>query len=118
MDNYTIEKLIEIYIENAHIHRQASLEDSQKANEAYSRLNNAFLALEKLGPSGISEFLKLLDSENEDVRGWAASHALNINEGKAISVLRELQKKGGLTGVEAEYTILNWERKKNDPRRN
>jgi|SRR5450432_2536285 Domain of unknown function (DUF2019) len=82
--------------------------NSKLANKYAKKIINCYLQLKELGKT--NELSKLLKSENENVRVWAATHTLSTNEVEAKQVLNELVAKPGLNAFSAEMTLRQWER--------
>ncbi len=78
------------------------------ANKYAKKIINCYLQLKEMGKT--NELSKLLKSENENVRLWAATHTLQTNEVEAKQVLHELVVKPGLNGFSAEMTLRQWEK--------
>jgi Domain of unknown function (DUF2019) len=78
------------------------------ANKYAKKIINCYLQLKELGKT--NELSKLLKSENENVRVWAATHTLPTNEVEAKQVLHELAAKPGLNAFSAEMTLRQWEK--------
>jgi hypothetical protein len=63
----------------------------------------------RLGPDAQRKLLDLLDDEARGVRGWAASHALEIEQEKGIPVLEALARTEPTPqGPCAEMTLEVW----------
>lgn len=78
------------------------------ANKYAKRIINCYLQLKELGR--VSDLGKLLKSENENVRLWAATHTLQINTLESKEVLKTLAAKPGPNALSAEMTLREWER--------
>lgn len=52
--------------------------------------------------------LPLLESQDRDVRAWAAAHALTFAPDKGRRVLEHLSKESGIVALEAEMTLREW----------
>jgi hypothetical protein len=78
------------------------------ANKYAKKIINCYLQLRELGK--ISELSSLLNSENENVRLWAATHTLRTNEAEAKRILHDLAGKSGLNAFSAEMTLSEWEK--------
>jgi hypothetical protein len=76
------------------------------ANKYAKKIINSYLQLKELGET--NALTKLLESENENVRLWAATHTLPTNEAKAKRVLQELAVKPGFNAFSAEMTLSEW----------
>lgn len=113
-----IEQLLQQFIDNVIINKTACFYDSDQANEANKKLNEAYVAITKKGQVGITSFMKLLHHEDERIRLVAAALALHLDEKKALIVLEELKKNEGLIALNAKHAIMHWEMTKNNPSRN
>ena len=80
--------------------------DHKVANKFAKKIINSYLQLRELGKVAALE--KLLYSENENVRLWAATHLLEVKEDIAKKVLKELAEKSDLLGFSAETTLNEW----------
>ena len=78
------------------------------ANKYAKKIINCYLQLKELGKT--NELSRLLNSENENVCLWAATHALPTNEAEAKQVLQQLAVKSGLNAFSAEMTLSEWEK--------
>ncbi len=76
------------------------------ANKYAKKIINCYLQLRELQKT--NELSKLLRSENENVRLWAATHVLPTDEAEAKKVLQELATKPGLNAFSAEMTLREW----------
>lgn len=86
----------------------AQARNSKLANKYAKKIINCYLQLKELGK--VNELYKLLKSENENVRLWAATHTLQTNEAEAKRVLEELAAEPGLNAFSAEMTLSEWEK--------
>lgn len=82
--------------------------NSKSANKYAKRIINCYLQLKEVGKA--NELSKLFNSENENVRLWAATHSLPTNEFEAKRILQDLALKPGLNAFSAEKTLLEWEK--------
>jgi hypothetical protein len=86
---------------------EAAKESKPKLSNKYARkIINSYLQLKELGKT--SELSKLLNSDNDNVRLWAATHTLPTNEVEAKRVLQELASNSGLNAFSAEMTLKEW----------
>ena len=81
--------------------------NSNLTNKYAKKIINCYLQLKEMGKT--NELSKLLKSEYENVRLWAATHTLKTNEVEAKQVLHELAAKPGLNAFSAEMTLRQWE---------
>ena len=86
----------------------ARTRNSKLANKYAKKIINCYLQLKELGE--VIALSKLLESDNENVRLWAATHTLCTNEAKAKRVLQELAVKPGFNAFSAEMTLREWEK--------
>ena len=57
----------------------------------------------------LSELVKLLDHENENVRLWVSTHLLTYDEKLAIDSLKKIaDRKVGLVSFSAEMSLQEW----------
>lgn len=61
----------------------------------------------------LSELVKLLDHENENVRLWVSTHLLTYDEKLAKDSLKKIaDRKVGLASFSAEMTLQEWSKGK------
>jgi hypothetical protein len=91
-------------------HGKCSLSgESDLANEAYAKLQEAFHALIAKGED--ASICDLYDDPDLWVQLWAATHTLEIAENKAVVKLRHLQAaRKPVLSMNAKYTLLEWEK--------
>ena len=81
--------------------------DSDAANAAHDDLISVFRELKS---SGLLHRLEpLLEDPDEDVRCWAATHYLLVDEQKGIKILRALSKGTSITAFNAEMALNEWQ---------
>ena len=86
-----MDELISEYRDAALTHRTASRAgDHEKANSAYERLASIVREVRKRSDEEKTVFLELLSDPSIEVRGWAASHALEFAPDRAEPVLEEI----------------------------
>ena len=87
MDGAEIDQLLAEYADAAVAHRTASRDGTPEvANGCYKRIR---VVVRRIGeePSAREAFLRLLDDERVEVRGWAATHALEFAPDRAAATL-------------------------------
>jgi hypothetical protein len=82
--------------------------DHKLANKYAKKIINCYLQLREL--QKIGALSKLLKSDNDNVRLWAATHTLHTNELEAKKVLQELSEKSGFNAFSAEMTLNEWKK--------
>ncbi len=82
--------------------------DSAGADRHHRRIVEALLALRDHGAEGERALLRLLEDEEGAVRGWAATHALKLDESRSIRVLEDVARDPRLVGLEARATLEEW----------
>ena len=103
-----IEKSLARYVNAAVAHGEAIQNGNYKvANKQHDVIMKSLHKLYVAGKRG-EALSALLDHRDPHVRGWAATHLININTEKAIQVLEALLDEGGLVGFEAETTLKLW----------
>src|SRR5690242_15060741 len=81
--------------------------NSDASNEAYGRVQRAFLELIKEGKG--SELFNLYNDTDLSVQCWAAAHTLEIDSTRALEKLRQLEELAiPHISTDAEYTIKEW----------
>lgn len=103
-----LEKLIDIYMKNAVIHGEGTLEGNyKKTNKAHDKLINAYKKIKEFD-NKLNSLLPLLSNENISVRSWSATHLLpHSNEAKDI--LKKISKEDGLLAFDAKMVLKEWE---------
>jgi hypothetical protein len=82
-------------------------DDADSSNVSYDRLQDAFHAIIKA--RGRRELFKLYDDVDESVQCWAAAHTLEVDEGRALAKLKQLEKsENPYIRIDAEYTSREW----------
>ena len=105
----TITEHIEGYAAAAIEHGDATeASNSDRANEAYGRLQRHWDGLRVCAGDWPASFLELLRHENKWVRLWAASHALAIEPKAAVPILEVLSQETGLHAFDAQMTLKTW----------
>ena len=87
MDGAEIDQLLAEYADAAVAHRTAGRDGNPEvANGCYERMLAVVRRIrEERGAR--QAFLRLLDDERVEVRGWAAAHALDFDPGRAAATL-------------------------------
>lgn len=78
---------------------------ASRVNEAVGRLLRAKEEILRFGNQGRQTMLELLRHRSPYVRLWAAAHAMPFAEKEAKAVLRNLIRRGGSLGMDAEATL-------------
>src|SRR4051794_29180510 len=81
--------------------------DAEGANASYDRLHAVLVAID--GEGRERELFSLYEDDDPWVQTWAATHTLEIDEGRALAKLEQLAK-SGISHVDtgAKYTIQEW----------
>jgi len=102
-----IEELIQTYAQAAAAHGQAlAAGNPRSANRAHDKLASAYRELRNRAMAHL--LLPLLGSEDENVRLWAAAHALEFSPEQGEPVLLKLATAPKLLGMQAKYTLKAW----------
>ncbi|WP_372241064.1 DUF2019 domain-containing protein [Corallococcus terminator] len=98
------------YAEAAVRQGRASLEgDFRTANAQQKTLVAVWGELRTRGEEGQASLLRLLDHQEQDVRVWAASHALSFAPARAEEVLeRACHASPSPSRLNAEMTLREW----------
>ncbi|HEX6728729.1 MAG TPA: hypothetical protein VF074_01905 [Pyrinomonadaceae bacterium] len=105
----SIESLLSDYAQAAALHGETTWNgDYDTANFNYEVLAAIYRELRARGRGAQLCLLPLLKNSNPDVRGWAASHALEFAPEHGVPVLEDLSHSGGLPGFSAEMTLKEW----------
>jgi hypothetical protein len=82
--------------------------ESDLANTAHSRLQQALLAL--IADGSDSQIMDLYNDSDPWVQLWAATHTLEIDEQKAMAKLTSLQNdRKPILSLSAKYTLKSWQ---------
>jgi len=84
--------------------------DFEAGNRQYKIIENCYRELRSRGEESQKKLLGLLDSSDDGVRVWSASHALEFSPDIAQDVLQELELKNDLIGLTAHYTLKEWQK--------
>ena len=107
----SISKLVAEYCENARQHGAATaIGDHKRSNKYHDGLMAALRGLREEGTRGDEALLPLLDDHDQSVRCWAATHCLNLAEGKARLTLVKLAAESGIVGFAAETVLSEWDK--------
>ncbi len=100
--------LIEEYRKQAAIHGECTREgNSKRANAAHDKLTNLATAI--LNSSDPKALMILFNDDDESVQLCAATHFLEVNEGKATKKLRELSSSNDpIISTVAGFTLDCW----------
>ncbi|MBZ4334501.1 DUF2019 domain-containing protein [Corallococcus interemptor] len=103
----SIEELIQWYEESAIAYGQAlDAADSRSANRAADALSGAYRELRSRGAT--SQLLPLLESKDEIVRSFVATHALEFAPEHGEPVLLWLAARPGPNRTPAQYALKAW----------
>jgi len=109
-----IKDLIEEYRKAAILHGEATEEGDYKlANKQHSKLTKIYKILEKDNELQEKVLGQLLKDENIYISSWAAAHCLGLNiyVDEAVNVLKEISKRKGFVGFNAEMILRIWKEK-------
>ena len=105
-----LEKLVEQFARNVAAQTEEIRHGSaSKGNRHAKRYISAFERLRAIGDAGRDALAALLLHPRMDVRVMAAAFLLRHRPVEARAVLEEAARKGGITALEAEQTLENWE---------
>jgi len=114
--NSPVKKIAASFRRHALGHAAASWDgDSNGADRHHRRIVEAALALRDHGAEGERALLRLLEDEESAVRGWAATHALKLDESRSIRILEEVARDPRLVGIEAQAALDEWRELMNEP---
>lgn len=87
----------------------ASTEDGDHiiANKAHDGI--VLVLKQMMAVNKVDDLCEFLRDPDDWVRLWAATHTLKVKEKAALKVLKQLSKKDGLVGFDAENVINEWE---------
>ena len=103
------DRALDLYTSSAKAHGDASLEgDHKRANVSYDQLIKCFKELRKSGKS--DKLLGLFNHSDPNVRLWAATHSLELDEQKAVAMLRELATADNFSSFSAQMILDQWEK--------
>lgn len=105
----SISELLDIYADAAISHGTAmSVGDHKVANKSYDIVAGVYREIRHRGPETQKALLTLIVHNDPLVRRWAASHALEFAPEEGTPILEEIAKSGGLMGLNAEMTLMEW----------
>jgi predicted ArsR family transcriptional regulator len=100
-----IKDILSRYVNAAIAHGEAIENGNHKvANKQHDVIMRLLHKLDEAGKRG-EALSSILDHRDPHVRGWAATHLLNVDSAKAIRALEALVNEGGLAGFNAEMTL-------------
>jgi hypothetical protein len=103
----------DLYVESAILHHQLLLQGDRKGSKAaHDRLISATKKIRAQQDKGAFFLRGLLNHNDENVRLWAASHLLPLEEAPALRALKHLatNAKSWQVQTSAETTAEEWER--------
>jgi Domain of unknown function (DUF2019) len=101
------EELVQEYAQAAAAHGKAlAAADPRSANRAYDRIAGAYRELRRRAET--SHLLPLLKSDDDNVRGWVAAHALEFAPEQGEPVMLGFAARPGRLRTRAEYTLKAW----------
>lgn len=106
LDALSTDELVARYALAAKVHGEATVTGGQPANKEADFIAAAYRELRRRGSE--SALLSLLESEDENVSGWAAAHALEFAPEQSEPVLVRLAESPGLLGFDARMTLREW----------
>ena len=83
--------------------------DWKQGNKYAKKYIKSFDEIRKIGDSVKEKMKKLLVHENDGIKVTAASFLLRYCTYEAMNVLKEISKKPGIIGFEAQEFIKRWE---------
>jgi hypothetical protein len=99
------------YVAAAQRHGRATMAgDTRAADAAYREIVQRWDKLSASAAAWGPSFLALLTNDHAWVRLWAASHALHLDEARALEVLESLARVPGVLGTDARMTLDVWSR--------
>jgi len=105
----TSESLLDIYVQAAIRHGEATLQgNADKGNAEYDALMEALEAMHASLDGERGPLTSILDHPDPSVRAWAATHLLRIDPDKALPVLCRVSALSGIIGFGAEMVIKEW----------
>jgi len=97
------------YVAAAQRHGRATMAgDARAADAAYREIAQRWDKLSAHAAAWRPSFLALLGDDNAWVRLWAASHALHLDESRALEILKSLARVPGVLGTDARMTLEVW----------
>lgn len=107
----SLEELLAAYQDAARTHGAAKESGDYKAgNKAADLIATIYAELRRRGEDAQRALFPLLEDDSPNVRGWAASHALDFAPSEGAVVLRDMISRGGLLGLSAKITLAEWEK--------
>ncbi len=109
MNRETIEDHIRKYVSSAQGYARAlKIGDAEKSDKYFDEVENAFKELKGQGRSGLEAISRLLGSDDDGVKLWAAAHLLNYPEFNSLAVLEALRRSSSILALTAEVTLDKW----------
>lgn len=100
---------MEIFKEAARVHGEATeTEEYKLGNKNYHLIFKVITYLKEIDQ--IDCLNQFLDDPNLNIRVWAATYLLPINEKRALETLNEASKGNGIISFNAKVTIDEWKK--------
>ena len=105
----TIYEVKEAFRIQAKAHGEATVRgDYKSANRSYDEIVAHLTLIKSFGAAGAAALGELTEDPDEAVMCWSATHLLESDEGKALSVLGPLANKPGPMAFNARMVIQQW----------
>lgn len=100
----------DVYAKAAAAHGSATDQgDHERSNKAHDDVIRALEVLRASSDSGRAVLASLLDSKDNHVRCWAATHLLPLDEVTATRTLEELSTLPPFVGFNAKMVLREWQ---------
>ncbi len=109
MSNGNLADLIRRYQLAAAGYAQAiNMGNTVDSNKCFDEVESTFRELKQQGKPGLEAVSKLLESDNDGVKLWAAAHLLNYPEFNSLPILERLRESSTILAMTAEVTLDQW----------
>jgi hypothetical protein len=109
MAHATLDELTTAYRHAASAHAEATAAgDHESASRHHDTLAAVYRELRVRGASAQRALLPLLQDQDNGVRSWAASHALEFAPERGEPVLARLAESRGVSAFSAKMTLREW----------
>lgn len=107
--DFTLEETISHYKNAAIEYGEVSYgSDSDKINRLHDIIINCYLKLKFEGEEAVLQLRSFMNSEDESLALWAATHILPYDESNAVKTLEKIRDSDNQLSFDAKYTLIEW----------